>query len=215
MPVAEISIDIPDEIWLAEVTKANPDASFRIISIQNGDETGTALLEVESDDTIQLISSISDKPAIRNLELLWKQGNEALLQIETEAKVLLNSISEVGIPLKTPFSVANGKVTWEIATSHGKLSALADKLDMLGISYVVSTIKGLDEQRMESLLTDRQQEVLLVAFEAGYYDTPREATLTDVSETVEVTKATCSDILHRAEGKIIEQFIIENLQSAV
>lgn len=213
MPVAEISLSIPDEIWLADVTDGNPDASFRVISIQTGSDTGTALLEVKSENPVPIISTISEKEDVRNLELLWKRGNEALLQIDTEARVLLDPISQVGVPVKTPFSVAEGEVSWEIATSQAKLSELADQLDSIGVAYEVSTVRGLQEHRMESLLTDRQQEVLITAFDSGYYDTPRGITLTQVADTVGVTKATCSDILHRAEGKIVEAFIAENVSS--
>lgn len=58
-----------------------------------------------------------------------------------------------------------------------------------------------------ALLTDRQQEALLTAFEAGYYDTPRGASQSVVADALGITKATCSDLLHRAEGKLVEQYI--------
>lgn len=211
MPIAEITVSIPEDIWLAEITSAHPTASFEVISVQSSDDTGTGVLEVESEDPVPIISKISDEPDVRNLELLWKRGNEALLQVEAENPVLLEPVSRAGVPLKTPFSVSEGNVIWEIAASQAKLSELGARLEALGVTYDVSSIRGLEEQRTESLLTDRQEEVLLAAFEAGYYDTPREATLTDVAEEVDVTKATCSDILHRAEGKIVGSFISDRL----
>lgn len=48
------------------------------------------------------------------------------------------------------------------------------------------------------------------AVEAGYYDTPRDCTLTDLAETVGLAKSTCSETLHRAEGQIIKQFVAES-----
>lgn len=211
MPIAEITVSIPEDIWLAEITSAHPTASFEVISVQSSNDTGTGVLEVESENPVPIISKISDEPDIQNLELLWKRGNEALLQVETENPVLLEPVTQAGVPLRTPFSVSDGKVIWEIVASQAKLSELGARLEALGVTYNVSSIRGLEEQRTVSLLTDRQEEVLLAAFEAGYYDTPREATLTDVAKEVDVTKATCSDILHRAEGKIVSSFISERL----
>ncbi|QRV17767.1 helix-turn-helix domain-containing protein (plasmid) [Haloterrigena salifodinae] len=58
-------------------------------------------------------------------------------------------------------------------------------------------------------LADRQLEVILTALDAGYYDVPREATLTDVVSELSVTKSTCSDILHRTESTITRWFTDE------
>jgi len=56
------------------------------------------------------------------------------------------------------------------------------------------------------VLTDRQREVLLAARELGYYATPREATLTEVAAALDVSKSACSDVLHRAEGNLVDWF---------
>ncbi|WP_135829165.1 helix-turn-helix domain-containing protein [Halorussus halobius] len=52
-------------------------------------------------------------------------------------------------------------------------------------------------------LTDRQYEVLETAFEAGYYDWPRECTGQEVAETLGITSATFSQHVHAAERKLL------------
>ncbi|WP_338009340.1 helix-turn-helix domain-containing protein [Natronoglomus mannanivorans] len=42
--------------------------------------------------------------------------------------------------------------------------------------------------------------------DAGYYDVPREAALTDVASALAVTESTCSAVLHRAESPIARWF---------
>jgi len=59
------------------------------------------------------------------------------------------------------------------------------------------------------LLTDRQRELLLAAVDAGYYDTPRECSLTDLATELDMAKSTVSETLHRAEGTIIEEFVAD------
>lgn len=211
MPVAELEVTIPDDIWLSAVTKTYPTASFEVISVQRSGDTGTGILEIESDDPVPILATIREQPDIEHLELLWKRGDEALLQIETTNPVLLEPVAEVGVPLKTPFSVVDGLVVWEIAASQAKLSELGSRLEAIGVTYEVSSIQELKNYRAGSILTDRQKEVLLTAIDAGYYDTPRGATLTAVADEVDVTKATCSDILHRAEGKIIKSHIANSV----
>nr|WP_265472954.1 helix-turn-helix domain-containing protein [Halohasta litchfieldiae] len=57
------------------------------------------------------------------------------------------------------------------------------------------------------LLSEKQQELVLEAVDRGYYDTPRDCTLTELADAVGIAKSTCSETLHRAEETIIEHFI--------
>lgn len=54
-------------------------------------------------------------------------------------------------------------------------------------------------------LTDRQLEVLQRAYEMGFYDVPREATIAEVAEEVDIDDATVSEHLQRAERNILSQ----------
>jgi predicted DNA binding protein len=52
-------------------------------------------------------------------------------------------------------------------------------------------------------LTDRQQEVLLVALETGYYSFPREATQAEVAAELDCNTATAGEHLRRIEATIL------------
>lgn len=43
----------------------------------------------------------------------------------------------------------------------------------------------------------------------GYYDTPRQCSLTDLADTLDVSKSTASIVLHNAEETIIKEFFAE------
>lgn len=59
----------------------------------------------------------------------------------------------------------------------------------------------------EQLLTERQLTLVRAAVEHGYYDTPRRCSLTGLPAEIDLAKWTCSETLHRAEGRIIKQFL--------
>ncbi len=207
MPLAKITITIPETMWIADASTAYPDVTFRVISTQYDDGTATGLFEIEGDDVLQILARANEKNDITGMDLLWKNAEKTVVQIETDNPLLLLPVSRVGVPLKTPFVISDGVASWEVFTSHSKLSELADEFDELGITYDLESVQEFDAAEDDAILTARQREVLSTAFEAGYYDTPREASLTEVAESLDVTKSTCSDILHRAEGKIIERYI--------
>lgn len=58
------------------------------------------------------------------------------------------------------------------------------------------------QEALHTRLTDRQREVLRAAFEAGYYEWPREATGEAVAERLGITSATFSEHVHTAERKL-------------
>ncbi|ARS91829.1 bacterio-opsin activator [Natrarchaeobaculum aegyptiacum] len=52
-------------------------------------------------------------------------------------------------------------------------------------------------------LTDRQKEVLLTAYEQGYYDTPREATYEDIAAELDCSASSVGQILRRTESALV------------
>lgn len=72
------------------------------------------------------------------------------------------------------------------------------------MSYEVISVTPLVDPT--NLLTDRQWRVVIEAVTRGYYDSPRECSLTELAATLGINKSTASDILHRAEG-LIKEFV--------
>ncbi|WP_425494332.1 helix-turn-helix domain-containing protein [Natronoglomus mannanivorans] len=57
-------------------------------------------------------------------------------------------------------------------------------------------------------LTSKQQEALVTAWEAGYFDTPREVTLDDIASTLDITRQSLSQRLRRAHHALVRNTII-------
>ena len=56
-------------------------------------------------------------------------------------------------------------------------------------------------------ITDRQFEAARLAVENGYYDTPRQATLSEIGDELDVTSSAASQLLNAVEGKLIRAFV--------
>lgn len=57
-------------------------------------------------------------------------------------------------------------------------------------------------------LTDRQREVIEVAYEMGFYEVPREASTEDVARRLDLDAATISDHLQRAERNLLTRELL-------
>ena len=208
---AKLRVSIPEGVWIHGVSMEYPEATFRVIAILSGKERGIALLEIQTPDPVPIITDIEWWDDITEFDLLWKQDETTMVQIETTNPRLLFAILKAGVPIQTPFEVTDGIAIWEITTSSERLSMLGTVLDATDIDFEIEYIRNEPSDPADHLLTDRQRELLLTAAEQGYYDTPRRVTLTEVSESLGISKATGSDVLHRAEGKILKWFIQEHL----
>ncbi|WP_336024797.1 helix-turn-helix domain-containing protein [Halobellus salinisoli] len=78
---------------------------------------------------------------------------------------------------------------------------LASKREKDGVSPMF-TRSGY-QQILHDVLTDRQRQVIEAAFDAGYYDWPRETTGQAVAEKLGITSATFSEHIHAAERKLL------------
>ncbi|MXR20917.1 helix-turn-helix domain-containing protein [Halobacterium bonnevillei] len=211
MPHAKLTIDIPDQTWIGDISAAHPELVFQVVTSIPAADSGIGLVRLTAADPLPIITDIQARDDVQSLELLWKHDDEALLQIQTLNPLPLLPVWRAGVPLKMPFDIQDGEATWEVTTSNSRLSSLRTHLDDIGIDFDIEFVREIGASQADQLLTDRQQEVLLAAVEAGYYRSPRESTLGEVAETLGVANATCSDVLHRAEGHVVHWFVDEHV----
>ncbi|SFC69299.1 hypothetical protein SAMN05444422_11516 [Halobiforma haloterrestris] len=211
MPRAQLSVSLPEDVWIHEVSTAHAEAGFEVVTALAGEDAGIALVRVTADDLVSILGTIDAQSDVVSLDLLWTQGGTGLVQVEATSPSLLLPLWQAGIPIEMPFSIDDGTATWELTTSSDRLSELGEYLDEAAVEYDLEFVAEIGSPAANRLLTERQREVLTVAIEEGYYAVPREASLTQVAETLGVSKATCSDVLHRAESGIVNWFAEEHL----
>lgn len=213
MPRATLSLDVPEATWIHAVTTAHPATVVRVVAVLPGPDVGTALAELRTPEPVPVLSAIDRQPDIESFELLWQYDDRVLVQVQTSSPFLLGPIARAGIPLETPFDIQDGAVELSLTTSTDRLSALGDRLEEAGIHHELRAVHG-EPGRDGDRLSDRQREMLLEAVEAGYYETPRLASLTDVAASMGIAKATGSDLLHRAEAKLVDWYLEEHPAAA-
>ncbi|MFC7082218.1 helix-turn-helix domain-containing protein [Halorussus caseinilyticus] len=204
MPTAKLHITLPDDVWISEVSSEFPDAEFRVLAAFPAEETGVGLLEITSPDLPTVVGAMDDREDIVRLDLQQASEESALVEFETDSPLLLFSVQESGLPLELPFAIEDGVAEVEITASRDRLSAFTAQLEAFGMSFEVEYVREM--RNSESLLTDRQRELLNAAVEEGYYDTPRECSLTELAEQADVAKSTASETLHRVEEKIVKEY---------
>ena len=204
---ATLRLTIPEAIWIGDLSRRHPAARIRILAALSDEATGVGLAEIETDGARGVVDAMAAYDEVTELEVFRADEDAALLQFETTLPLLLFAARDSGVPLELPFDIVDGEAVWTLTAPRERLSELCGQLDAFGIAYVVERIGG--EEAADSLLTDRQEGLLEAAAERGYYATPRRCSLTQLAEAQGYAKSTVSEVLHRAEGAVIEQFLAE------
>jgi predicted DNA binding protein len=205
MPQANLTITIPEGIWIGDVTRSHPAVHFRILAALADGEAGVGLAEISGPDVEAVLTAVRADETVTECEILQRYEDTVLVQFETTMPLLLFAVEDSGVPLTMPFTIQEGQAEWEITAPQHRLSELGGKLEDFGIPFTVNEISQRVEP--EQVLTDRQLELVERAIEFGYYDTPRQCSLTELAAQVDLAKSTCSETLHRAEETIVKQFL--------
>ncbi|MFW6017627.1 MAG: helix-turn-helix domain-containing protein [Halapricum sp.] len=208
MPRAKLTLTVPEEVWLGELTRLYPEATFRVLAALSDDvDAGVGLAEVIADDTSAVLSTMAGYEDVTDIDRLQEEEEKALIRFRTTMPLLLFPARDSGIPLEMPFEISDGEAVWELTAPQDRLSALGEQLDQFDIGYTVDYIH--QHVTEEPLLTDRQRRLVVEAVEAGYYDTPRESSLTELAEHLDIAKSTASETLHRAEEQIVKEYVTQ------
>ncbi|MFC6964530.1 helix-turn-helix domain-containing protein [Halocatena marina] len=106
-----------------------------------------------------------------------------------------------------PTIVHDGWFFVKVTASQERLSKLIEELAAGDVPYQVISLTH--SYNSSDLLTERQWEAITEAVERGFYETPRGCTLDELAESLNIYKSSANRLLHRAESRIIREFVAE------
>ncbi|PSP98576.1 bacterio-opsin activator [Halobacteriales archaeon QS_4_70_19] len=173
---------------------------------------------LEDDTVVSLYEVYGDGERVRDrvaglgdvIDCQYTQvGDGVLLHIHSEPTETLRALLAIPrqyeITLDTPLSfAADGGVQ---VTVVGEASVLGEAVtacrELTSVSIDRTGSYRPDDDRLLAELTERQREVLRVAWELGYYEIPREATYEDIAERLGCTTATVGQHFQRIEATLL------------
>ena len=204
MARARLTVTTPENSWVGRVTSAHPDARIRVRTATVG-EPATLVTEVTAPALAPAIAAISEADGVETLDILDRHGDTAVCRLTVADAGPLAAAAAAGAPPEYPFTVADGAINWELTATQEALADLADRLDERGLDFSVAEMRPGDDG--EPLLTPRQRNVVQTAVDSGYYEVPRGCSLATVAERTNLSKSTCSEILRRAEKRLLRRYL--------
>ena len=82
------------------------------------------------------------------------------------------------------------------------VKSLMKELEQQGVVAEVIKIAQLEE---EQELTARQENILQIALEKGYYEFPKKITLRQLAKALDISPATLTEILRRGQKRVLQE----------
>jgi DNA-binding CsgD family transcriptional regulator len=150
---------------------------------------------------------LDDLETIQWWEYVADQGSEHVYLVEMN---VADQLDRVGVDADSMTraewaEVQSKRFAFEVTGSQGELSAMIADLQAAGQNITLEKLRDyrIRESPLDAL-TDRQQEVLDVAYELGYYDIPRTSSTEEIAAELGVDDSTVAEHLQRAEHNLLE-----------
>lgn len=127
-----------------------------------------------------------------------------LVEAGTPDSVAGTDSGDARYPLAEHVDVSGRGVTLTYTGSQDRISNEVAAIQAAGVDVMLKQLRGyrVEETALDSL-TDRQQELVELAFDQGYYDVPRATTTNELADVIELDDSTVSEHLRRAERNLI------------
>lgn len=162
----------------------------------------------EADD---IEATFKDHAGVTNIKLIDSVENEYLMRAEWKREYVgvLSALAEIQIVVLSGVGTADGwrfEVRSESREEIGEFRTYCQENDIPIDITAVHALLPIGGEGYE--LTEAQREALELAYERGYFNTPREATLEDVATELGITQQSLSSRLKRGHRRLIDATLI-------
>lgn len=170
----------------------------------------THLFTVRTNDFDRFETGLSRDETIDTYERVVNQGAEAIYRFEydSEALVFSEAIAEVG---GVSLYWVNEDTTWTVQVWLPDREALALLWEYATDYDIEFTIERVSNHvtlgEPNSNLTQTQRDAIFRAFEMGYFEEPREATLDEVAAELGITQPAASGLLRRGINRLVTSLV--------
>lgn len=165
----------------------------------------------QSIDHIQ--DAFDNHPAVANVDCVDSVDDEYLLRADWNLAYdgVLNTLAETHVTLIKAVGTHN-QWTFDVrGDSRQNLTEFQQRCQEYEIPIQVTKVHALTpiESITEAVLTEPQQEALVLAYERGYFESPRETTMSELGDELGITQQAVASRLRRGISRILDQTLTE------
>ena len=211
-----VEFTIPaDDFPLGRIFESLPTATVEIDRIVPTNRTILPYFWVRDADADRIEDALTGESAFESVRLMDDLGDEGLFCAEWNHEVegVLTGILEADLTIISAVGSAENWIFEFRAESTDQISEFQQYCAGHDIGATLTRLKSLAEMQAgdEYGLTANQQEALLLAFEKGYYDDPRETDLQTLADRLEISRTAFADRLRRGTKNVFASTIAHHI----
>jgi predicted DNA binding protein len=201
----KLSIEIPQDKWLAIFNKKYPELNFQILSNFPIDtNNGITSFQIRGSSVKQFISDFKDTSSKKTSQILFEGEDIVIMNVKEVDPWILNTLVKTELLVSYPVLVKEGKIKMEAITSRSKVDRFLAQLKKKNIT---AKIERIGYYFKSTLLTKRQNEIINLAYQKGFFNIPRTVSLSKFANDLNISKSALSETLRRIFKKLAHNYI--------
>jgi predicted DNA binding protein len=205
---AVLHVRVPEN-WMSAVSKGSG-ARVRILDRKPYGEHGLQdLVEIslEGADQRDVISTIEANPLVEEVAIHSSEGGKLLAVVSTLECLACRTLENSNCFLISAETASEGVLQWTLfVTDREALKGLIEDLEGYGCQVELDRLRRV---KRSELLTERQTEIIRIAYQWGYFDYPRRTTVRSIAKALGISASTLSETLRKGQKKVIEAYFKE------
>lgn len=156
----------------------------------------------------QLIYTIGSSKDIKDADLVRLGPHTVMGTVTTQNCPVCSTLSGLNCSLLSAITKEDNTMEWKLLLSgDDTLKKVTDRLESQHVGFKILQLSHLNSIND---LTTRQEQIVKLALEMGYFEFPKKIRLEELSERLGISAGTLSEILRRAEKKILTHYFREH-----
>ena len=204
--------DIPAEaVPLGSVFEQLPDVRIELERVVPANDAALPFFWIFGDDPDDFVDLAEREPEIAELHVLAEVGNTVLIRAKWRTRAeIIEGIKQLRATILDASGTAEG---WEFQVRATERHRLLEFQRVFGEQDIPVTLNRIYETaeltNPDGPLTDGQKELLLEAYQIGYFNDPRQATQGDLAERFDISSRAVSKQLRRGTRNLISSNLVD------
>jgi len=161
-------------------------------------------IQAHGSQTEELLEAIKKDRDVTEVEAVKTKGGHIYGSASSRRCTVCKTVAQSKCFLATVAISSKEGARWTVLGSGESFSGLLKTLEKEGVPYEVLEKRNLEDS---DLLTSRQEQILSIAFQMGYFDFPKKAGLKEVAEQTGIKTSTLAEIVRRGQKKIVGEYL--------
>ncbi|MHA1745754.1 MAG: helix-turn-helix domain-containing protein [Promethearchaeota archaeon] len=204
----KFSFPIPSKKWIARFSVKFEDLQINLLSmLLLSKKQGSGLFQIQGGNKQHLDEFWKDFIEFYDTSkytLIFRDETTILVNILSSDPWVLHTLMDAQFILLFPILIRNGSISIELIAPRNKIDLIFNNPEWKKVNI---SIKQIGSYCPDSLLSPRQSEILNNALQHGFFNIPRQTSLSELAEILKISPSALSENLRRINKKLAEHFL--------